>query len=83
MSDILVKVKPVLYKAIVAAITMALIKFLPKLGVTITLDDARMIAGLGGTIIIGMGMNWAAKTHATIMSEAAPDSAGAPPETKP
>ena len=68
--DILVKLKPILLKVLTGVITLALIKLLPKAGVPLSPDEVKAIAGFGAAAILGIGINWAAKTHATISADA-------------
>lgn len=65
---IYLKAQPVLMKLLVGIITVAIIKLAPKLGLQLSAEDIAVIACLGATTILGMGLNWAAKTHATITS---------------
>jgi hypothetical protein len=70
IQSILTQLKPILLKLLVGAITLLIVKLSPKLGVPLTDSEIHTIAACGAATILGIGINWAAKTHATIAAAA-------------
>lgn len=77
IAALITEYKPLILKMLVGALTAGVILGAKKLGLQLSGDEAKSIAGLGGSIIIGIGLHYAAKTHATISNQAPP--AAVPP----